>query len=113
MDLTTLPRDQKLAAALYVLSREDLPLPDPPKVRDMLELGAGDVTRSIDRIRGGEPHRFANLFGAIGGTSGGAFGAAIGKLLPERGAWTATLIGTIVGTYPPAIVGAAIDRVID
>jgi len=113
MDISKLDSGQKLAAAAFVLSREDLPIPAPPTVRSMIDMGSNDIARAIDRIKKGEPHRFANLFGAIGATSGGAIGAALGAMMGDRKAWTATLIGIVSGAYPPALAGFVIDKVAD
>ena len=113
MDISNLDSGQKLAAAAFVLSRKDMPIPAPPTVRHMIEMGGDDIGRAIERIKKGEPHRFANLFGAVGATSGGALGAAIGTMLGDRNAWAATLLGIVSGAYPSAIAGLVIDKVID
>jgi len=111
--LEDLDKGQKLAASLFVLSRDDMPQPPPPSVAELVAIGSDDVKSAVSRIRNGQPHRFANLFGSVGGTTGAAFGSALGKAFSDRGRWTTTLVGTVLGTYPPAIVGAVIDKIVD
>lgn len=108
-----IPRDQRLAAALYVLSRPDLPVPPPPSERDLLVIGADDVKASVSKLVHREPHAFANLFGSVGGTTGAVMGSSLGRVFGDRGRWTAIMAGTILGTYPPAFAGFAIDKLVD
>jgi hypothetical protein len=108
-----IPRDQRLAAALYVLSREDMPVPPPLSERDILRVGAEDVKASVSMLVHARPHAFANLFGSLGGTTGAVVGSSLGRLFGDRGRWTAIMAGTILGTYPPAFAGFAIDKVVD
>ena len=112
LDLTKLDKGERLAAAAFVLSK-DYPVPEAPTLRQLASWGADDVKAALQRIKKGEPHRFANLFGSIGGTSGALLGGAVSKFTSDRAGWAAVLIGTTVGTYPPAIGGFLIDRIID
>ncbi len=113
LDLDKLSKEEKLAASAYVLSRKDIPLPPAPTLKDTFAWAKDDVMRSIERIKKGEPHRFANLFGSLGGMGGAVTGAAIGRLLGERQAWATVLAGAVIGTYPPALAGFLLDKVVD
>ena len=112
-DLTKLPKDEKLLASLYVLSRPDIDIPPPLSEAELLKIGGDDIARAIERIVQRKPHRLANLLGGIGGTSGSALGSFLGRGFSERGRWKAILAGAIIGTYPPAIAGAIVDKIID
>jgi hypothetical protein len=112
LDLNELSSGEKAAAAAFVLA-QGYPVPPPPGVGQVLSWARDDIERAVDRVRSSEPHRFANLFGSVGQAGGALTGAVIGKLLPDRGAWTALLVGTLLGAYPPAIAGAAIDKLVD
>lgn len=90
-----------------------MPVPAAPSLRELAAMGGDDIKRALQRIKNGDPHRFANLFGSIGGTGGALVASTLGKVLGNRERWTATLVGTVLGTYPPAFAGYAIDRLID